>query len=159
MRDADAVIRTATLADAAPLFELHQQSVRAFCAGAYSPANLGAWFHDRTPDIYRPWLEEGRVWLAESGGGLVGFCGAVPGEVTLLYIRPDQAGRGLGTRLFHHACAQAAVGYEGPLAVTALLNAASFYERHGFVAVGESHFTRGDPLLYYRTIKMLRPPP
>lgn len=159
MRDADPVIRTATLADAPALFELHQRSVRAFCAATYSPEQLDAWFHSRTPDIYRPWLEEGRVWLAEAGNDLVGFCGAVPGEVTLLYIRPDQAGRGLGTRLFHHACARAAEGHQGPLAVTALLNAVPFYERHGFVTVGESHFTRGDPPLSYPTVKMRRPDP
>jgi len=135
---------------------VHQASVRVHCASHYAPAHLASWFHDRGPDIYRPAIDAGHVWLAESAGHLLGFAAAAPGEVTLLFVNPVHAGRGVGQRLLAQAMTAASVGHDGPLAVTATLNSVAFYQRHGFVTVGDDAFVRGQDQLHYPLKRMLR---
>ncbi|WP_162937463.1 GNAT family N-acetyltransferase [Indioceanicola profundi] len=136
-------IRLAGLEDAPALFGLHKDCVRTLCADAYSPLHIDRWFEERTPDIYAPWLKAGRIWLAETGGEMAGFTGAVAGEITLLFVRPDLAGRGLGRLLFEFALMRAAEDFDGPITVVATLNAVPFYQRHGFLAEKETFFERG----------------
>lgn len=149
-------LRTATLADAPALFDAHQDSVLNLCAAAYTPQQMQTWFEGRTAEIHRPFIEAGQILLAERQGRVLGFAGFVPGEMTLLFVRPEAAGTGLGSLLCREALARAAVGHDGPLTVVATRNAQGFYERHGFVAVGESFFTRGEAALRYEVVTMQR---
>lgn len=150
-------IRSAAVDDAPALFEVHRRAVRTLCADAYSPAHIAAWFEGRSPDMYLPWLRAGRIWLAEAEGRIVGFTGAVPGEVTLLFVSPELAGRGIGRLLLEFALARAAEGFSGPLTIIATRNATSFYESYGFTPVEDQVLTRGSPPLYYPVVKMQRP--
>jgi GNAT superfamily N-acetyltransferase len=138
------------------MLALHKASVRAQCAGHYSLAHIDAWFHDRTPEIYRPALEGGRVWLAETSGQILGFASAEPGEVTLLFVNPGHAGRGIGKLLFEHALTRAAAEHQGPLTVVATLNSVSFYERYGFGPVADDAFIRGEGSLRYPVKRMVQ---
>lgn len=149
-------IRTAGWADAPALFEVHRLAVQTHCTPHYEPIHMERWFEGRGPDIYGPWLDEGRIWLAEEEERIVGFCGAVPGEITLLFVHPNRGGRGIGRGLMRYAMAQAATGHSGPLTVVATLNAVAFYERFGFKAMALESFTRGDPVLHYPVVRMVR---
>ena len=152
-------IRGAGAADAAGLFDLHRASVHAFCASAYTPAHMAAWFADRDPGIYEPALGQGRLWLAHEQGHAVGFVGAEPGEVTLLFVSPHATGRAVGSRLLAHGAAQAEAGRDGAVDVVATLNSVAFYRRHGFEVVADEWFERGSPPLRYPVVRMRRSRP
>jgi len=142
------VLRSAVLADAAELAELHLSSWRATYDPLLDPADrarltlaerLAAWQR-------RLAAEPGGVWLAERDGHLVGFVSVEPApeadlgpdriaEVTSLHVSPNLHGQGLGRRLLAHAEAQlSAAGYEQALLWVLASNRAArdFYERHGW---------------------------
>jgi len=152
----DLLIREAELADAEALFETHQDSVQNLCAGAYSEAHLAVWFDGRSPEIYRPAIEAHQIWLAEQHGRVLGFVGFVPGEVTILFVRKEAAGLGLGKHLFALGVAKAESGFPGPLTVVATQNSQRFYQAHGFLPVEEQTFVRGNPELHFKVVRMQR---
>ena len=151
-------MRPATLGDAPALFDVHQASVRALCAGEYSAAHLAVWFDGRSPAMYGPALAAGRIWLAERDGRVLGFVGFAPGEVTLLFVHPQAAGVGLGKRLLAIGLARASTGIDAPITVVATLNSRSFYAAQGFTAVGTQVFERGQPAVRFPVVTMLRRP-
>jgi len=149
-------LRAATTEDADELFEVHQTSVRGLCSSAYSAQHIEAWFEGRTPEIYRPALEGGHIWVAESETRIVGFVGAEPGEVTLLFVLPEVSGQGLGGKLFEHGLFVASAAFDGPLTVIATKNSEHFYQRYGFESVEEQAFVRGSAELHYPVVRMLQ---
>jgi predicted N-acetyltransferase YhbS len=149
-------IRKAETRDAPAIFAVHKASVHELCAKSYSPEHMASWFEDRSPEIYSPALAAERIWVAEYGGSIVGFVGAQPGEVTLLFVSPRATGQGVGSRLFEHGLTVAEGATSEPVMVVATKNSESFYAAHGFVAVEEQWFERGAMALRYPVVKMLR---
>ena len=149
-------IRQATPDDADAVFAVHQRSVHALCAADYPAEHIAAWFTGRSPAMYARPIAAGQMWVAEGGGRLLGFVGAEPGEVTLLFVAPEAAGQGVGRQLFEFALAVASQGFDGALTVVATKNSAAFYARFGFLAAEEQAFIRGEPPLHYPVVKMLR---
>lgn len=152
----DIVIRSAVLADSPAIFDAHQDSVRHLCAGAYTPSQLQTWFEGRTHEIHHPAIVAGQVLIAERAGRVLGFCGFVPGEITLLFVRPEAAGSGLGSQLFALAVEYATVGHQGALNVVATTNSQGFYEKQGFIAIEPSFFVRGASDMHFEVVKMRR---
>jgi N-acetylglutamate synthase-like GNAT family acetyltransferase len=151
---ADLRIGPAALDDLRAIFDAHQDSVSNLCADSYSPAQMQTWFEGRTLDIHRPAVEAGQLLIAEQQGRVLGFVGFVPGEVTLLFVRPEAAGCGLGSRLLMLGVERAELGHAGPVVVVATRNSKRFYEKHGFAAVEESFFVRGVAELRFETVNM-----
>lgn len=148
------VIRPATAADAEAMFALHRRSVLSLCRAAYDPQQLDAWFFERSPAIYGPGLAAGQIHVACRGDAILGFVGAEPGEVTLLFVDPEAAGSGIGKALFEFGLDAARLGHAGPLRVVATRNSQRFYERHGFVEVGRDAIERGEPIVRIEVIEM-----
>ena len=94
--------------------------------------------------------------MSEDDQRIVGFVGATPGEITLLFVLPEVARSGLGTKLLEFGLRKAQASFDGPLTVVATKNSQSFYERHGFEATGEQAFLRGAEQLSFPVVKMLR---
>ncbi|MGM9485890.1 GNAT family N-acetyltransferase [Ideonella sp. YS5] len=126
------------------------------CGSSYTPAQLDTWFEERTHEIHYPSIKAGQLFLAEKGSRVLGFFGFCPGEVTLLFVRPEAAGSGLGSQLFALAVLHAQVGHEGPVVVVATVNSRPFYEKHGFVVVEESYFVRGATETRFKVFRMQR---
>lgn len=152
----DFIIREASMADAQALYEAHQDSVLNLCVGAYTEEQLAVWFEDRSPEMYRPAIEAQQIWLAEQSGRVLGFVGFALGEVTLLFVRREAAGLGLGKQLFALGVAKAESGSNGPLTVVATQNSQQFYQSQGFRPVGEEALVRGKEKILVRVVKMQR---
>ncbi len=152
----DISIRVATAADADALFAIHQAAIRLQSTGHYGPERMAIWFEGRTPAIYAPYIAAGQIWLAERAGAALGFVGFVPGEITLLYVRTDLMGQGLGRMLLELGVEKARAGHEGPIELAALVNAEAFYRHCGFVKVKDGTFQRGNPPLDFPVVIMAR---
>src|SRR5450830_1469648 len=152
----DLTIREAGITDLQTLFEAHLDSVQNLCGGAYSPQQLAVWFEGRSPEIYRPAIEAHQIWLAERQGRVLGFVGFVPGEVTLLFVRKEVSGLGLGKHLFKLGLAKAEAGFTGPLTVVATQNSQPFYQSHGFLPVEELALVRGKAEVKIKVVRMQR---
>jgi len=149
-------IRLAVLEDSTAVFEAHRDSVLNLCRSSYTPAQLDTWFEERTHEIHYPSIKAGQLFLAEKGSRVLGFFGFCPGEVTLLFVRPEAAGSGLGSHLFALAIQHAQAGNEGPVVVVATANSRPFYEKHGFIVLDESFFVRGATETRFKVFKMQR---
>ncbi|MBN9234321.1 MULTISPECIES: acetyltransferase [Phyllobacteriaceae] len=108
-------------------------------------------FLPRLRDLHIPALE---VHVAEDDNGRVlGFAGLDGANLEMLFIDPEQHGRGVGRLLVDHA-----VGLKGPLNVDVNEQnpgALAFYLKCGFVQVGRSELDGSGkpfPLLHLRQI-------
>jgi len=148
--------RQAAEADAEAMFAMHTASVATLCRGAYSEVELNAWFYRRSPEIYTSGLSNGEIEVACIGQQVVGFVGAVPGEVTLLFVDPRHSGRGIGRSLFERGLARASQGWSGPLVVVATRNSVALYEQYGFAEVEKLALIRGEPVVSIEVVRMER---
>jgi N-acetylglutamate synthase-like GNAT family acetyltransferase len=152
----EVTIRSAAIEDSVAVFEAHRDSVMNLCRSSYTPAQIETWFEDRTHEIHYPSIKAGQLYIAEKGSRVLGFFGFCPGEVTLLFVRPEAAGSGLGSHLFTLAIKHAQAGHSGPVVVLATANSRRFYEKHGFTAIEESFFVRGTTETKFKVFKMQR---
>lgn len=135
-------LRRAGLDDRDMVFSLHIDSVTALCGTHYTKAQVDGWFFARSLADYTRAIECGALWIAEIAGEPVAFTEVFPGKISMLFVRGASAGQGVGARLLEFALAQARAGADGVVRLEATLNAQAFYERHGFIKVGESRLQR-----------------
>jgi GNAT superfamily N-acetyltransferase len=150
-------IRLATLADAEALARLHVRSWQWAYRGQLPDEYL-----DRMPETMERRIEarraqladlppDYRVWIAEQGGQMVGFAVTEPsrdadaspstGEVSLIYLEQEAAGKGIGRQLFAHAVEDLRQhGYAQAILWVLETNsrARRFYEAAGWRADGAS---------------------
>jgi GNAT superfamily N-acetyltransferase len=137
----DLVLRAARAGDGQAVFDVTRRSVAGLSANHYSAEQISGWMGERTPAFYEDLIAKGRMVVVEREATIVAFVDAVPGEVTRLFILPDAAGMGLGSRLLKIGIEKARLGHEGPVKLEATLNAEGFYRRHGFKASGRGRFS------------------
>ena len=154
MRALAVLTRLATEDDAATIAAIHRNSVKHLCAAYYSHAQLEAWFEDRPPNMYAKAIGEERVWLAMEADLVLGFLEIRPAEIEKLYVQPTAVRRGIGTMLLQLGISQARRREPDAVSVLALLNAETFYARHGFTKVGESELFRGKRQIPVRVVRM-----
>lgn len=130
--DTQATIRLAVREDAQAIHHLHTLSVSTLCRTHYSADLIEQWIARRTPEGYYEGIDRGEMFVCESCGQMIGFGHAVPGEVAAVFVHPDHACQGVGSRLLDHALSRAKRNHTGPITVVATLNAEAFYARHGF---------------------------
>lgn len=135
-RAIDATIRPATPADCDAILTVHTSALRELCKGEYSQTQLAAWVERLTPEGYLPAIARNVFLVAEFGGRVVGFAEfALPrGEVVAIYVAPDCARSGLGTRLFGAMEQLANAHGVRSMNLSSSVSAVAFYEKLGFVA-------------------------
>lgn len=131
------VVREATPADAASLFEVHTAAIRGLAGTHYDERELAAWSNVDGPACYPVGDDDQLLLVAESGGMVVGFgqLDLTAAEIGALYVHPDAARRGVGSTLLDHLETAAAARGESELLVPAALNAVGFYESTGYDVV------------------------
>ncbi|MBZ5709085.1 GNAT family N-acetyltransferase [Nannocystis pusilla] len=126
-------IRLARSADLAAIAMVHAASVRALCAGHYSPQTIEQWLAP-SPGLYDRMLRSSTVYVAERAGRVVAFAAVrlATREVRAMYVSPGVTGGGLGLRLMRRVERVARAVGIAELRLAATLNAVGFYERLGW---------------------------
>jgi GNAT superfamily N-acetyltransferase len=139
----EVTFRKARSEDAGAAFDLTRQSIAALATEHYTADQIAGWMGERTPSFYAAMIARGRMTVAERDGVVIGFVDAEPGEITRLFVAPEAAGGGLGSRLLALGVEAARIGHGGAITVEATLNAEGFYRRHGFHRLGLADFSHG----------------
>jgi putative acetyltransferase len=129
-------IRPATPGDCENILAAHVGAIRELCRAEYSETQLAGWAERLTPAGYLPAIAKNTFLVAEYSGRVVAFAEFAPsrGEVVAMYVHPEHARTGIGTRLFREIEQVAAASGLAAMHLSSSLSAVSFYERLGFVA-------------------------
>jgi len=119
-------IRQAFRNDAPAIHELHMKSVKELCKNHYSDEQIHGRIDIRTAEIYFPAIDKNIYFVAIEDSVIVGFGGAVPGEVWAIYVLPSHIKSGIGSMLLSHAMEIALVD-SSKVIVVSTLNAVGFY--------------------------------
>lgn len=101
--------------------------------GRYPERLLAAWA--RLPALYHRWAMTAggeRYLVAVRGGRLIGYAAWRAGELTALFVRPAEAGRGLGAKLLARIEAEAVAGGARRLRMVAAPGVAAYYAARGW---------------------------
>lgn len=156
----DATLRPATGTDLPAIAEVYlaARAVAAMPPGVHPPDEVRAWVG--TWD-----LTSRDVWVAESGGTIVGFANLTATWLDGLYVEPGAQRGGIGSTLVDLAKSLRPEGF-GLWVFEVNEPARAFYRRHGFVelertdgSANEEHapdfkmvWPGADPLAYFRSL-------
>ncbi|GGH34579.1 Acetyltransferase (GNAT) domain-containing protein [Cribrihabitans marinus] len=97
------IIRQADVSDVFDMSRVLVSSIRELCASDHGgdPAVQDSWTANKTPERLRDWFTGGHeIWLAVLDGRTSGVGAVAPeGEVSVLYVAPGSARRGIGRQL------------------------------------------------------------
>ena len=130
-------IRKASKADRKNISNLHIASIKKLCRNHYTHEQLIAWTSVLTPSVYDQALKEKVVLVAyDSQQDLLGLgiLDIENSEISAIYINPDAAGKGIGTKLLNELEMTAQNSKFFRITVHSTLNAKSFYMNHGYIA-------------------------
>ncbi|NJK70616.1 MAG: GNAT family N-acetyltransferase [Microcoleus sp. SU_5_3] len=137
-------IRLYQEADQSTLLEVWYQA--AAIAHYFLPAEH---FQTERTAIATDYLPIAETWVYEHQGKVVGFISLLGQTVGGFFVEPAMQGKGIGRLLMDHA-----VRLRGSLEVEVFVQNATgqrFYDRYGFVPVGQSyHDGTGQPLMQMR---------
>ena len=127
-------IRKATPYDCEVLSEIHISAIRELGNTHYSEAEVDAWSRGKTPERHEKHIRERQVVVAQHRSIAVGFgtLDLTTGEVVHLYVRPEYARKGIGTKILEELLGMARAAGLRELHCTATLNAEAFYANSGF---------------------------
>ena len=89
-------------------------------------------------DMREIYLPNAETWVLENDGAPVGFISMIGTEIGGLFLGPSEQGKGWGRQMVDHIVAS-----KGPLTVEVFKDnkiGLPFYERYGFVVIGEGVF-------------------
>jgi predicted N-acetyltransferase YhbS len=104
--------------------------------------------------MYVKAVGEDRVWVAVDNHDVLGFLEIRPCEIEKLFMRGRWARHGIGSALLRLGIDRIRNACDGSITTLALLNARAFYERHGFIKVGESTIVRGLSRIEIAVVRM-----
>jgi putative acetyltransferase len=129
-------IRKASSADKDNISRLHVASISKLCVNHYSREQLSAWTSVLTPSAYDQALKE-KVFLVayDSQQDLlsIGILDVGSAEVSAIYIHPDAARKGVGSKLLNELEKIARRSKVFKITVYSTLNAKGFYMAHGYL--------------------------
>jgi GNAT superfamily N-acetyltransferase len=142
------LIRPAAARDADAIAAVHRTSMREalpYLPDLHTEAEDRAW----VANVVLPRQE---VWVAESGGRVVGVAALDGDMLAQLYILPGEQGQGIGSAILAKAKARRPAGMR-LYAFQRNTRARDFYERRGFVAIAfgdGSGNEEGEPDVLYQ---------
>lgn len=134
MMDLPITIRRATRADRESLCDIQASSIRGLGRSHYSEEELDAWSGGLSPERYERPITEQHVIVAEHESEAVAF-GILDfraEEVVAVYVRPEYARQGVGSRILVELLSEARRRGLRRIHCESSLNAAKFYQSAGF---------------------------
>ena len=129
-------IRKASETDKEKITNLHVASIRKLCGNHYTPEQLNAWTKVLVPSVYDQALRE-KVFLVacDSQNNLmgIGIFDVENAEISAIYIHPDNAGNGVGSKLLNELEEIARNKNIFKITVHSTLNAKGFYLINGYL--------------------------
>lgn len=150
-------IRQADLSDVDAIAEAHRDSIRSIGPAFYPPADVDAWQHGLTGDVYLKAMKSGEVFFIATGkvdgtALVLGFASDYRIEDathgTSVYVRGMAARRGIGTSLLRRAEADAANSGATSIRIEASLAGVEFYKANGYTEAhrGKTRLMSGHPI-------------
>jgi N-acetylglutamate synthase-like GNAT family acetyltransferase len=130
-----AAIRPATEADFPAMDSLTTAAIRQECADVYAPEVVEAWVGASSLRRFEQAAAHGvHYYVAEHKGRIVAYGGIdlAEGLIRALFVAPEHAGEAVGETMLAYLLRNARTHRLSSLRVESSLNAASFYQRHGF---------------------------
>ncbi len=136
-------IRRATPADASSIARIRSETIRTVVAplGQYTPQEIDAWASNYSAEMVLRFMSEATLYVAvDASDAVLGF-GRFRvddrGEAIIqgVFVAASHVGRGIGSVILSRLLADIDALGTRVTNITATLNARSFYERHGFVAL------------------------
>ena len=152
-------VRDATPSDRSAIRDVHVASVQGLAAEAYGDAVVEAWAKeddrhlegydvDSAASVFLVAVADGKVVgfgeLADGPGATEAYDLAADGEIRAVYVAPEYAGEGVGAALLGELESRGRDRGVSTVALTASVNAAGFYESHGYERVAETEHAFGD---------------
>ncbi len=132
-------IRRAASEDAAAMGRVLTPAITALSGRGYTDEQIAAWVADETREQYLDGPSFARaVFVAESGGKIVGFSRLSGSEVEALYVHPAQKHKGIGKLLLSALERTALARNVEHLKLDAAVTAVGFYVSHGYEIIGRS---------------------
>lgn len=129
-------LRAATPDDAPALLEVYRASIRSLAGSHYDGYRLDGWSHTVNEQLLSALIQDGGNSVFLAGDPPAGFGVLVGDRVHMLYVHPDAAGRGVGSRILRALEAAARLESRACTRVQASLNAQRFYDSHGYKETG-----------------------
>ena len=126
------ITRQATREDTKTIHELHTHFVKELYKGFYSDELIHGWIDHRTLANYFSAVDRNILFVAIKDTEIMGFGGAIPGEIWAVSISPTHIKSGSSSILLSHVM-EIALSEESSIIVESSLNAAGFYAKNGFV--------------------------
>jgi len=138
-------IRAARIEDAEQATLVLRRSITELCAADHGndPADLEHWLANKTPEVFRHWLEtpDTTLIVAEHDGVIAGVGGCrADGEITLNYVGPDHRSRGVSSAILAALEARLRDLGVGEAVLTSTRTAHCFYRSRGFGAADETPY-------------------
>jgi putative acetyltransferase len=153
-------LRRADAADQDEILAFQRAAIAAIPAGAYAADVSEAWSHTPVSGL-EDLLAKGRYFVAVDGSRPVGGAGWAPVEdgetaqIRGVFVHPDHAARGLGSRLVDAAEDAAVTAGYTKIVVPAALSAVGFYEQLGYAKKELDWFPLGGLRLDYAKMEKL----
>ena len=131
------IIRSATVADAPVIKQIHTRAVLMLCCADYTLEQLETWISQSTLQKQQRRLKQHRVFIAELVGKAVGFVRWNPAtnELCSIFVDPDYVRLGVATKLMAHAAEDAVAHGVTAFWLDASLTAVPFYKATGWTFV------------------------
>ena len=129
-------IRKASKTDKEKIANLHVASIRKLCGNHYTPEQLDAWTNVLVPSVYDQALRE-KVFLVACGSQKdllgIGILDVENAEISAIYIHPEKAGNGVGSKLLNELEKIARNRKLFKITINSTLNAKGFYLINGYL--------------------------
>lgn len=128
------IIRKPTTGDLEHIAAMHAEAITHSCRSHYTPAQIKAWIDVLDPAAYESAFTDKHFIVACDGDTILGLgiMDLGKSEINALYVAPDHAGQGVGSRISSELEKVARQQGVTQLTVFSTLNARQFYLKKGY---------------------------
>lgn len=135
------VVRRASPNEAEKLWLIRNRAIRHGCRNVYDAKTLAAWTPEQMPEGYRRAVAANPFFVVDDPDGqpaATGFLDLAGASVEAIFTLPEFEGRGMATLILNAIKEEARQRGFNTLTLSSTPNACDFYQKNGFVLLGES---------------------